>query len=168
MTTPEKDTRSPLPKRSRARTGTEFSLPSLTASDISYDFTLVTTTKPDPLTLSIENFRVTVTESSKVLEFLAHATSYCLLQNGIQEEQQLLGLQSFFSIATKASKPEVGIVKYVQVLDEVADSKDTILHFISELHAEYISKHNHYLREMLKHMKSFRPLNTSTDRILAG
>ena len=143
VTTPEKDTRSPLPKRSRARTGTEFSLPSLTASDISYDFTLVTTTKPDPLTLSIENFRVTVTESIKVLEFLAHATSYCLLQNGIQEEQQLLGLQSFFSIATKASKPEVGIVKYVQVLDEVADSKDTILHVISELHAEYISKHNH-------------------------
>lgn len=29
------------------------------------------------------------------------------------------------------------------MLDEIADSKDTILHVISELHAEYICKHNH-------------------------
>ena len=57
---------SSIQKRSRARTGTEFSLPSSTASDTcTYDFTLVTTTyKPDPLTLSIEDFRVTVTENN--------------------------------------------------------------------------------------------------------
>ncbi len=34
-------------------------------------------------------------------------------------------------------------MQYVQVLDEVADTKYTILHVISELHAEYISKHDH-------------------------
>lgn len=61
-------------------------------------------------------------------------------KNGICDKQ-LIGLQSFFEIATNASKPEVGIVKYVQVLDEVADNKDTILHIISQLHAE--CKHSH-------------------------
>ncbi len=49
MGTPEKGTRSPLPKQSRARTCKEFPKPSLTAREISYDFTHVTTTnKPDP------------------------------------------------------------------------------------------------------------------------
>ncbi len=144
MATPDKDIQSPLPKRTRARTGKEFLTPTLTVtSDMSYDFTFVTTIhKHDPIKVTIENFRVSTTESSKIQEFIAHATSYCLLQNYIQEKQ-LVGLQTFFPMATKAPKPEVGIVKYVQVLDEVADSKDTILHVISELHSEYISKHSH-------------------------
>ena len=148
INSPDKVTRSPLQKRSRARTGTELSLSSSTSSTATdtsgYDFTLSTSTyRPDPFSLSIETFRVTITENSKVHEFMAHTTSYCLLQNGIKGDKQLIGFQLFISIATKAPKPEVGSVKYIQVLDEVADSKDTILHVISELHAECICKHNH-------------------------
>lgn len=42
-----------------------------------------------------------------------------------------------FSTCTN-TKPEVGTIKYIQVLDEVADNKDTMLHVISTLYSEYI------------------------------
>ncbi len=45
------------------------------------------------------------------------------------------------TIVFKSSKPQVGVVRYVQVLDEVVDNKDTVLYVLSQLHAEYISKH---------------------------
>jgi len=53
------------------------------------------------------------------------------------------------------------------MLDEVADSKDTILH-VSEVHAEYISKHDHkylVLEGNAKPITSFSLLNTSMDQI---
>ena len=63
---------------------------------------------------------------------MTHATSYCLLKYGIGEEQQLLTSKFFFN-CNQCVKAGGGIVQYVQVLDEVAESKDTILHVISEL-----------------------------------
>ena len=149
-------TQSPVPQKSRARTGTELSQLSQTTSstastgtvgdNTSYCFSVVETYSPNSISLSIENFRLTTVESSRVKEFISHATSYCLLRNSLPDDKQLVSLQNFFSIATKASSPEVGIVKYVQVLDEIADSKDTILHIVSELYAHYICKHgNKYL-----------------------
>ena len=145
MNSPDKVTRSPAQKKIRARTGTELALPSTVATTTTgYDFTLSTDTyKPTQLSLSIENFRVTATEQGKVQEFTSHVISYCLLQNNVQNDKHLIGLQYFLSFATRSPKPEVGNVKYVQVLDEVADSKDTVLHVISELYAEYICKHGH-------------------------
>ena len=35
-------------------------------------------------------------------------------------------------ISTNAPTPEVGQVKYLSVLDEIADNKDTVLHVISD------------------------------------
>ncbi len=67
--------------------------------------------------------------------------SYFLLRNS--ESEQLIGFQTFFSYASNISEPEVGIVKYIKVMDEIADSKDTVLNIVGELHAEYIIKHNH-------------------------
>ena len=37
-------------------------------------------------------------------------------------------------ISTNAPTPEVGQVKYLSVLDEIADNKDTVLHVISDLY----------------------------------
>ncbi len=37
----------------------------------------------------------------------------------------------------------MGVVKYIKVMDAIADNKDTILSIIGELYAEYITKHNH-------------------------
>ena len=119
--------RFPAPKRSRARTGKEF----LIRLDY-YDFTVVTIiNKPDPFILSIEHFRFTISESSKLHEFMTHATSYSLLKYSIGEEQQLTS--KFIINCNQCVKAGGRIVQYVQVLDEVAESKDTILHDISEL-----------------------------------
>lgn len=38
-------------------------------------------------------------------------------------------------------KQEVGAVAYLDVLDEIADSKEPVLHIISDLYVEYVCKH---------------------------
>ena len=138
VNSPDKAARSPVRKRRRARTGTEKSSAVVTST---YDFTQ-SRYKPHPVTLTLNNFRVTTLEEKKVAEFVVQATSYCLLRNG-EGEKQMIGLQAFYAVSTKAAQPEVGMVAYIQVLDEVADYKDTILHIISGLHAEYICQQNH-------------------------
>lgn len=67
-----------------------------------------------------------------------------LIINALPSDQktQLVGIQVFFGINSKPS-PEVGQVKYIKVLDEIADCKDTILHIIGELYQEHIIKHGH-------------------------
>ena len=131
--------RFPAPKRSRARTGKEFLLP----LDY-YDFTVVTTTnKPDPFTLSIEHFRFTVSESSKLHEFMTHATSYSLLKYSIGEEQQLLTSKGFFSIATNVSKPEVELYSMYRCWMKWLRARTLSCMLLASFNAEYISKHNH-------------------------
>ena len=46
-------------------------------------------------------------------------------------------------ISTNAPTPEVGQVKYLSVLDEIADNKDTVLHVISDLYTKHMVAHNH-------------------------
>ena len=41
-------------------------------------------------------------------------------------------------ISTNAPTPEVGQVKYLSVLDEIADNKDTVLHVISDLYTKHM------------------------------
>ena len=35
------------------------------------------------------------------------------------------------------------MVKYIKVLDEIADNKDTVLDIVDEVHAEHMTIHNH-------------------------
>ncbi len=143
LLSPIKDLRSPFPKRGRARTSTELSTPpSVNSNPLTYDFMSNDTIfKPNLVPLSLENFRVSGIETDQVKKFITHAISYFLLRNS--ESEQLIGFHTFFSYASNISEPEVGIVKYIKVMDEIADSKDTVLNIVGELHAEYIIKHNH-------------------------
>ena len=136
-----------------------------------YDFSSSDTYKPDRTPLSIDDFRVTAIESTELVHFMGNATSYCLLQNGLPCDKGLIGLQAFISISTNAPKPEVGVVKYVQVLDEVADSKDTVLHIISELYEEYISKHKNKFLILEGDAKTYdivQAVKFEYDKILTG
>ncbi len=53
----------------------------------------------------------------------------------------LVGMQGFLAISTDADKPEVGHMKYLHVLNQVADNKDTLLQVISNVYSEYVCKH---------------------------
>ena len=54
-----------------------------------------------------------------------------------------LSLQEFVSISLSLPTPEVGQVKYIQVLDEISDNKDTILHVIRDLYDRYMVENGH-------------------------
>jgi len=63
----------------------------------------------------------------------------------------------------------VGVVKYVKVLDEAADSKDTVLNIVGVLHAEYTIKQSQltstlFLKDMLRRI-SFKQLSMNMGRI---
>lgn len=77
--------------------------------------------------------------------FLTQAFTYCLIKNAlpVDKQKELLSMQEFLGVSTNAPTPEVGFIKYIKVLDEIADHKDTVLHVISDLYGEYIVKHHH-------------------------
>ena len=96
------------------------------------------------LSPTIDTFRPTQSENQSVVDFTKHSTSYCLLKNSLTNdglEEQLIGIQAFFSVSHNTPSPEVASVAYVEVLDEVADEKDTILHVINNLYVEHACKH---------------------------
>ena len=53
--------------------------------------------------------------------------------------QTIAGLQTYSTICYSTIAPEVSQVAYVGVLKEKADSKETTLHVISELHVEHVA-----------------------------
>ena len=66
----------------------------------------------------------------------------------------MIGLQAFYAVSTKAAQPEVGMVAYIQVLDEVADTSSVA--FMQSTSANKITT-SWYWKVMPKPMTSFRP-----------
>ena len=152
MPSPNKEARSPLPKRfhGRARTGTEFTCKSNASippeQSHVYSFQNLQSTLPtnESSSPTIDNFRPSTCEEQSLGALVKHSTSYCLLKNALTNSslvEQLIGIQAFLSVSEKTSSPEIASVAYVAVLDEVADEKDTILHVINNLYVEYVCKH---------------------------
>ena len=130
MPSPDKEARSPLPKRShgRARTGTEFTRKSSasipTGPSHVYCFQNLQSALPthESSSPTIENFRPTPCEEQSLGMLIKHSTSYFLLKNALTNsslEEQLVGIQAFLSVSEKTSSPEIASVAYVAVLDEV-------------------------------------------------
>lgn len=92
--------------------------------------------------LTIEDFQPTNSEKKSLTKLVQQLTSYCLVKNAFNGD--CATIQTFFAKSTNLSKPEVGIVKYIDVLDEVADHKETMLHIIGNLYSEYICKYNNH------------------------
>ena len=134
--------------RSRARTGTEFASGSTTSirPSPSYEFHPVSApsgSSDEPVvSISITDFRASNKETDLLF---SRALTYCLIKNALpaEEQKELLGFQEFLGITTNAPTPEIGYVRYSQVLDEVADCKDTVLGIVSRLHSEYMLMHDH-------------------------
>lgn len=152
MPSPNKEARSPLPKRfhGRARTGTEFTCKSNASippeQSHVYCFQNLQSTLPtnESSSPTIDNFRPSTCEEQSLGALVKHSTSYCLLKNALTNsslEEQLIGIQAFLSVSEMTSSPEIASVAYVAVLDEVANEKDTILHVINNLYVEYVRKH---------------------------
>ena len=64
------------------------------------------------------------------------------------------------------------MVKYIKVLDEIADNKDTVLDIVSELHAEYMTTHNYTTLVLEGDAKTytilFKQLSMNMGKILVG
>ena len=137
------DMKSPIPKRVRGRTGTEFSDACTQHGPIhlqTHCFKSSNMTPTEPNTLS--EFQLSGTERASLDRVLLCATGYCSVKNvAAESESSFIGMQQFVAFADNITQAEVGHVKYVGVLDEVADTKDTVLHIISDLHTEYICRH---------------------------
>ena len=78
-------------------------------------------------------------------QFMTQAFTYFLIKNGLPStsRETFLSLQEFVSISLSLPTPEVGQVKYIQVLDEISDNKDTILHVISDIYDRYMVENGH-------------------------
>ncbi len=134
--------RSPLPKRfhGRARTAAELK------SDIEHldEAPHIHQFQPMPAVTSVqvklEHFQGTTLEEQSIEELTIHATNYFLLKNA--STKTMIGMQPFFAISQNLPKPEVGSVAYVDVLDEIADDKHTVLHIIDDIHDKYVCEYN--------------------------
>ena len=150
MPSPDKEARSPIPKRfhGQARTGTEFKSNASIHPDQSHVYYFQNQSPPtanEPASPTINNFRPSQCEMQSLNELAKHSLSYCLLKNALTNssiEEQLIGIQTFLSVSEKSNSPEVASVAYVAVLDEVADEKDTVLHIINSLYVEHVHKHS--------------------------
>ena len=149
MPSPDKGAHSPLPKRfhGRARTGTEFKSNTSSHPDHSHVYHFQNQSVSlisQPSTPTLDSFRLSPSETQSIKLFTNHSTSYCLLKNALTQnslEEHLIGIQAFFLVSQKTPSPEIASVAYVEVLDEVANEKDTILHVINNLYVEHVRKH---------------------------
>ena len=153
---------SPLQKRHRvrARTGTELSNYSnstqLALSDTSYHFEDASNYVPQTV-LKIDMFRPLDEERSALLTSRTRLLHFCLLKDiyQINKDQileklnledmdankvEMANMQEFCTLYDKDLQPDVADVVYVNVLDERADDKDTVLHVVNQLYTEHVCK----------------------------
>ena len=134
-------TGSPLRKMycCRARTNTE--LKSIEQSDLnnehdkSYNFDPISAFSAQTK-LSIEHFRLSTDEQKACCTLGKDLVYYRLLKDAYHEkEEHMVNVQSFCSICDGTyQSPDMANIAYIGVLDEKADSKDTVLHVINELY----------------------------------
>lgn len=142
---PQNSTRSPVPKsQRRLRTGTE----GLGQSQKSPSHPVVisaTQVTQVMLTLKgkqLQDFKMSPEELSAIEEIKFDLNTYMLLRHSIakvQESRTFLNMQDYFSL-TRATHTEKSNVLYLEVMDAKADSKDTIMHMLNNLHEQYITQ----------------------------
>lgn len=150
-----------VPKRwCRARTGTErCSSHAQNSPEVTLEYNFVATSyNPSHSNLTLSAFRVTAEEDKHISLFVQHTTSYCLCKNAAPGD--FVGFQTFYAVSEKVKAPEVARVKYIGVLDEVADTKETLLHVLSDLHCEYIRKEQNQFLVLEGDAKIFELIQT--------
>jgi hypothetical protein len=148
---PSKSTHSPIPKKQRRmRTGTEKKT------------TVVATSQPEatPIighvadlqkpNLKLSDFQLNSTDKQSVKEIGAVFDQYMLLKVACAERRdKIIDLQSYLTVSLDIKPPERSNVIYYKVLHQRCDDKETILHVINDVYAEFIctGKKKHILIE---------------------
>ena len=126
------------------RTGTEGSVQTdrepVRTNDCSFETDKVnkrsSATKPKKLS----DFRLVGCEQTAMTELQEELNQYMVQKHalrGVKPEKTLLNIQEYLQLS-RATHTEKSIVEYRQVLDAKADSKDTMMALIDDLHKEYI------------------------------
>lgn len=137
---PLKLTRSPAPKQRRFRTGTEEHIPDplpephfQPASTCRYSLPQVDK--------SLSDFLLNEQETVALNDLYGEVNTYMLLKLTIQNTQShdtlSLNLQDYYSI-TRTNHTEKSNIQYLQVMDAKADSKDTLMVLLHDLHSRYV------------------------------
>ena len=161
FSSPLKQTRSPLRKLRRMRTGMEQCNTSTThESSLSGMFNKTTSISHGTNDMSLADFHTNSQENSSYLEFQEEIHAYTFLKLSMHKRRPqdiFIGIQDYFSI-TRPTCAQKSNVKYHRIIDAIADTKDTMMVMLHELHELYITqrKQNYLIVEgMPNYMKSF-------------
>ena len=97
----------------------------------------------------LSDFEPTPAELTSMLDLQDELHSYIFLRssahNSKDPESTFLGMQQFFSVV-RANNTEKSNVQYLEVMDAVADTKDTMIALLHNLHSKYIlHQHQEFL-----------------------
>ena len=95
------------------------------------------------------DFEQTETESTAIKELLTELHCYMFLRSSVQNTKNptssFIGMQQFFSVI-RTNQTEKSNVQYLEVMDAVADTKDTMIALLHNLHTKYIlQQHQEFL-----------------------
>ena len=153
---PLKLTKSPAPKRvRRPRTGTEQQHSTLTSepslhrfSDGSKDVPVDNASRPDqhPYSASLKDKTLSdflMSEEAEALTELKDEINTYMFQkvtvNNKKPQKTFLNIQDYFSV-TRPNHTEKSNVLYLKIMDAIADSKDTMMAMLHDLHKQYIEE----------------------------
>ena len=139
---PLKQTLSPVPKqRRRARTGTENQHSSCPREIRHQTLTGRSRSQVDILMKkSLSEFEVNHEEAQALSEIQEELNVYMLMRNIVSNKRpqcSFLGLQQFFSV-TRTTHTEKSNIFYLEVMDAIADSKDTMTAMLHHLYQKFI------------------------------
>ena len=141
MPSPLKLTRSPLPKiQRRLRTGTEqqkqhtkLPLPELAHKHTSHNSSL-----------TLDNFIMSDSEREAIVDLQKDMNTYILHRVAISSstaDKPFLSIQDYFSL-TRTTHTEKSQIAYLEVMDSVADRKDTVMQLLHDLQQRFIVGQN--------------------------
>ena len=143
---PQQSTRSPLPKiQRRERTGVERGIQKHKPQRLQFQHT------PDPIQncvcshhLKLIDFTSDAREKLEKFELDSEIHTYMIHRAAIYNSTNnnpFLGLQDYFSL-TRPTHTEKSRVVYLEVMDAVADCKDTMIVLLHNLHETFIEHRN--------------------------
>ena len=134
--------------RCRARTNTELKEKENTNPNSGLDYDQSYTFDPvsalnTQSNISIQLFRPSSDEQKACCVLGKNLVFYCLLKQAYQDkEENMVSMQTFCALCDGlCTPPEVANIAYVMVINEKADSKDTVLHVINELYNKHVRPH---------------------------
>ncbi len=149
---PSKQTRSPAPKlRRRLRTGTEQRQSADVPEVLSHPLVNRSTANSQRDLIrskSLSDFETSHEEALMLKELKEELNTYMIIKSFVSNkrpQRMFQSMQEYFSV-TRATHTEKSSVLYLEVMDAVADSKDTMMVVLHNLYQKIVEAHGlHYL-----------------------